>query len=178
MSFANPYIDDSPFGRVTIGGVDVPGSIQKVNGAIAKQEWAFQKGTSGNFAVSIWRGALLAEEIEITSRITNGAQYAAAIAFIKVLMPKRGKKVPSFSLVNPDANAVGINRCAVRECSAPVEEAPGKKVYLFTVKICEYNPSKKAPAGQADPAKPPDEPKPADAQEEELQQLLNKARGP
>jgi len=200
----NPFRDAGPFGRIEIGGVEVPGIIQSVGEYVAKQEWNFQKAggggaaanqanpdpangadaqaaatavqTSGSFGVSVWRGALLVEEAEIVSIITREADYDAALDFIKHVMPKRGKKPPSHSLVNPDANAVGVTRCSIREIGVPKEEKPGAGKWVFKVKICEYNPQKTAAAGKADPAKPPDEPTPKDAQEKELQELLDKAK--
>lgn len=199
----NPFRDASPFGRIEIGGVDVPGIIQSVGDYTVKQDWNFQKAsggavanqanpdpanqaaadaqgvavrTAGSFGVSVWRGALLVEEAEIVSVITNEKAYDDALDFIKVLMPKRGKKVPSHKLVNPDANAVGMTRCAVRDLATPREEKPGGGKWIFRFKICEYNPQKTAPAGAADPAKPAGEPTPKDAQEKELQELLDKAK--
>jgi len=200
----NPFRDARPFGQIEIGGVLVPGVIQSVGDYTVKQDWNFQKAsgggstatsanpdpangpaattatttvqTAGSFGVSVWRGALLVEEVEITSVITTEQAYDDAIDFIAVLMPKRGRKVPSHSLVNPDANAVGVTRCAVRELAVPKEDKPGSGKYVFKFKICEYNPQKQAAAGKADPAKPGTEPKPADAGEAELQRLLNKAK--
>jgi hypothetical protein len=133
--------------------------------------------TAGSFGVSVWRGALLAEEIEIVSDVSREEHYDAALDFIFVVMPKRGKKPPSLSLVNPDANIIGITRCAIREIGPPMEDPPGSGKRLFKFKICEYNPQKTAAAGKADPAKPGADPKPADAQEAELQKALDKARG-
>lgn len=196
----NPYRDAGPYGQVEIGGVLVPGILQSINGCVAKMDWAFQKGgggggvngaqpgegvkaapvasgqQAGNFAVSVWKGALLVEEIEIVSDVSRADDYDGAIDFIKVVMPDRKRKPPSLSLVNPDANIIGITRCAIREIGAPAEESPGSGKRLLKFKICEYNPQKTAPAGKADPAKPPNDPKPADAAEAELQRLLNKAR--
>ncbi len=131
---------------------------------------------AGSFGVSVWRGALLVEEIEIISDVSREADYDLAIEFVSVLMPKRGKKPPSLSLVNPDANLIGVTRCAVREIGPPMEETPGTGKRLLKFKICEYNPQKTAAAGKADPAKPGAEPKPADAQEAELQKALQKAQ--
>lgn len=200
----NPYRDAGPFGIVEIGGVVVPGILQSINGCVAKQDWNFQKAgggggaanqanpdpanaaaaaatasaaqTAGSFGISVWRGALLAEEIEVISDVSRERHWDDMLDFILVLMPKRGKKVPSHSLVNPYANIVGISRCAVRELSVPLEEKIGGGQRFFRFKICEYNPKKTAPAGAADPAKPGQEPKPQDAADKELQNLLDKAR--
>lgn len=196
----NPYRDAGPFGIVEIGGVVVPGILQSISGCVAKQEWNFQKAgggggvnsaqpgegvqaapvasgnVAGSFAISVWRGALLAEEIEIVSDVSREEDYDAAIDFIAVMMPRRGRKPPSHSLVNPEANAVGITRCAIREIGAPVEETPGSGKRTFKFKICEYKPQKTAPAGKADPAKPSQDPKPADAAEVELNKALDAAR--
>jgi hypothetical protein len=203
----NPARDAGPFGIIEIGGVPVPGIIQSIAGIDVEQEWNFQKAggggpaaneanpdpqngpaakatvnSAGSFAVSVWRGAKLAEEIAIESVVSSSdarifaERYDAAIDFIKVVMPKRGRKPPSLTLVNPSANAVGINRCAVRKIGPPTEDKPGSGRWVFKFTVCEYNPQKTAPAGQADPAKPPAEPTPADAQEQELKDLLDKAR--
>lgn len=211
----NPLVDGTPYRRVIIGGVPVPGRLQSVAGLDAEQDWNFQKSSGGNaaatsaapapaaqtgnirqvnpppaktsaatgntagsFGISVWRGAKLAETITVTTRITTPDAHDQAIAFIKHMMPKRGKKPPTFAFTYPRAHDVGIDRVSIRKISAPEEKTAGKFDYDFVVVCCEYNPQKTAPAGQADPAKPPDEPKPKDAQEAELQNLLNKAKTP
>lgn len=201
----NPYRDAGPFGVVEIGGVVVPGILQSIDGCDVKNEWNFQKAggggaaaneanadpanagttpaatgtvaqTAGSFGVSVWRGALLAEEITITTDVSRAQAWDDMLDFIQVLMPKRGKKPPSHSLVNPCANLVGIARCSLRGLAIPNEDKPGSGKRLFTFKVCEYNPKKTAAAGKADPAKPGADPKPADAGEKELKDLMDKAR--
>lgn len=201
----NPYRDAGPYGVVEIGGVPVPGILQSVNGLDVEQEWNFQKAgggganansatpdpqnganqpattttgtqTAGSFGVSVWRGAKLAETITIKVKIVNAAQYDGWYDILALVMPKRGKKVPSHAFGHPDANAVGITRVAVKKVGMPQEENPGSGLRIGTIELCEYNPKKTAPAGKADPAKPGDAPKPKDAAEEELQRLMDEAR--
>jgi hypothetical protein len=134
--------------------------------------------TAGSFGVSVWRGAKLAEQIDIVTRITTEAEYDAAKAMLALVLPKRGQKPPTLTLEHPDANEVGINRVIIRKMRMPKEKAAGTFDYEFAISFAEYNPQKTAAAGQADPAKPPDEPTAKDGQEQELQRLLNRAKEP
>lgn len=170
----NPYVEPGPFGEVFVESMRWPGTVTALDGCETAEEWAVQKGTSGNFATTVWRGAKLAESIKVTNKVYGQQGYADMCALRDFLRPKRGKKPPSKVITNPQINWGGITRVAIKTMAFPKWQDPAG-YWLFETELIEYNPSKTAPAGPADPAKPPGQPSPKDDGEAQLKKLLDEA---
>lgn len=151
MSELNPYRDSSPFGRVTIDAVLIPGVIQSLDGAEKPEEWAFQKGTSGNNATSVWKGTKLAESIKIVTALFDEASYDAYSALKLWLRPKLGTKPPSRTITSPIINSAGISKISTVNTGTPKWVRSGG-YWTAEITLAEYNPPKPAATGQAGPA--------------------------
>lgn len=147
MPALNPYIDPGPFGRCTIGGVELAGVIVSIDGAEKPEDWTFQKGTSGNNAVSIWNGTKLAEQIVLRIRLHNSGQYAQHEIVRRTLRPKIGNQPPPLAITNGVINGEGIVTVACRLAPPPKWFAVSN-YWEATVTLCEFNPSKPANAGR------------------------------
>ncbi len=170
----NPYDDPGPFGEIFVDSKQWPGTVTALDGCETAEEWAVQKGTSGNFATTVWRGAKLAESIKVTTKIYGRESYALICAFRDFLRPKRGQKPPSKTITNPQINWGGITRIGIKSMPFPKWQDPGG-YWLFEWELIEYNPAKAAPAGPSDPAKPPGQPSPKDEGESQLKKILDEA---
>jgi hypothetical protein len=168
----NPFVNAGPWGKVEIGGVRVPGIVRTIDGCNTPEEWQFQKGTNGNYAVSVWRGSKLAESIKITFALLDRESFSGYYALRRHLRPMRGKKPPSHAIVNPSINFGGITRCSIKDVGFPKWQESGG-YWLAEIELCEFNPSKTAPTGPADPAKPPKEPSAQDAAEVAAKKVLD-----
>ena len=135
---------------MTIGGVYVPGIILSIDGANKPERWVFQMGLTVSNSVSIWRGTMLAENMEIISRVYSEATYQAACRYRDTLRPKLGRKPPSLIAVNGVLNWAGITRVSTRNIF--IRPAPGLAWDVYT-QLCEFNPMKMAKVGPADPPK-------------------------
>lgn len=173
----NPFIDHAPWGQVTIGGLLLPGIIESIDGCKTPEEWTQQKGTSGNFATSVWKGSKLAEGIKIKMALYNAVTFAGIYDVRAKLRPTRGKKPPSHAVQNPQINFGGITRITVVDVGFPKWEKSGN-YWSYEIEVNEYNPSADAKTGQADPTKPADGTTPASAQAAENTFVLNQTKRP
>jgi len=180
MSRLNPFLDAGPWGSCTIGGLLLPGVIASIDGAEKPEEWAVQKGTSGNNAVTVWKGTTLAETIKILLQLATIEAFDAYYDVQAALRPKLGTKPPSLVLTNAAINFAGITRIACRNVGTP-KWVPAGGYWTGLVELIEYNPSKPAATGQATPANPgqqfgpPPPPTANEVAEAQLTQLLNEA---
>lgn len=150
----NPFVDAGPWGRIDIGDVPVPGVIKSVDGAEKPEEWSVQKGTSSNFATTVWKGTKLAEDIKIVTQMTTAAHIAGYYRLRDTLRPKLGEKPPALLIVNPTINFNKITRISHKNISPPKwQEAGG--FWNGEITIIEFNPEQPAkagtPKGGADP---------------------------
>lgn len=178
MANANPYVDAGPFGRVAVGGVQIPGVIQSIDGFRKAEDWTFQKGAGGSNAATVWKGTKLAESGTIKTALFGQASYDAHEALRLVLRPKLGTKPPSLPIENAIINGNGV--LVVVCVDAPVAtwiKAGG--YWIAEMIFAEFNPSKPASTGQAGSAQNtagPNSPKPPEtAGEKQLSQLLEEA---
>lgn len=174
MAAVNPYLDPGPFGSCTIGGVELAGVIVSIDGAEKPEDWTFQKGTSGNNAVSIWNGTKLAEQIVLTLNLYTSEQYAQHEVVRRTLRPKVGDKPPSLPVINAIINGEGIATVALRAAPPPVWVKSGG-FWQAKVTLCEFNPAKPARAGQATPAQYTQGAPPKTAAEREFERLAKEA---
>lgn len=149
----NPFIDSGPFGRVNIGGIDLPGIIDNIDGCGTPEDWNQQKGTSGNFATSTWKGSKLAEGIKIKMSLYSAFAYAGAYKVRALLRPTRGVKPPTHAINNPIVNFGGITRVTVKDIGFP-KWAKSGGYWEWEIELNEVNPSASATTGAADPSKP------------------------
>lgn len=146
----SPYAFPEYWGRMTIGGVYVPGVIQSIDGANKPERWIIQMGLTVSNSVTIWRGTALAESMEIVSRITSEQTYQDACRYRDTLRPKLGRKPPSLIAVNGVLNWAGITRVSTRNIF--ILPAGGCSWNVHTI-LVEFNPMKMAAVGPADPPK-------------------------
>lgn len=169
----NPFDTPGPWGRVAVGGVDL-GLVRSVGGANKPDEWTVQKGTSSSNATTVWKGVTLAEEIAIEIALFDATSFANYFTVRDTLRPSIGAKPPSFIITNAAINFSGITRVSVKDVETPVwVEAGG--YWKGVVKLIEFNPSKPAAAGPADPIKFRAQPSANEAAAAELQRSINDA---
>ena len=155
FSVPNPYDDPSSWGQVFIGGLLLPGVVEKIDGCEKPEQWNVQKATEKANASTVWKGTELAESMEIVMRLPTRASFAALIEVRDTLRPKIGKKPPSLSIVNPKVNWSGITRVSCRDVTSPEWNESGG-FWTSTVKLIEYNPPKPTNTGPASAAKASD----------------------
>lgn len=147
----NPYTDWRPWGKVTIGGVLIPGIVTGIEGHEKIEEWAVQKGIEVSHAVTVWRGTKLAEAIKITTNLHNAAEFAKYYLVRGALRPKLGKKPPSLGIVNAAINFSGITRVSCVNVGPP-KPAAGLS-WQAEITVIEFNPPRPVKVGPADPPK-------------------------
>lgn len=174
MATVDPFANPSAYGTGKIGGVPIPGVIADITGFEKVDEWTFQKGTSGNNAVTVWKGTKLAEEGTITVALKGTAAWNAYEAFRNVLRPKLGTKPPSLNVENAKINGNGVLVIVCK--NAPVAKWIKQGGYWSaTMSFGEFNPPAPAKAGQAGAAKPTAATPPETAGEKQLSALLEEA---
>ena len=95
----NPYDSYKEWGKVTVGGILIPGIILSIDGHEKPEEWIIQKGMEVSHAYTIWRGTKLAESIKIVTNLYNRAEFNKYHDLKTVLRPKLGSKPPSLGIV-------------------------------------------------------------------------------
>lgn len=176
MAEVNPYRNASPWGSCLIGDESVGGIIQAIDGALKPDDWTFQKGTSGNNAVSIWNGTKLAESIKITIYLFSSTQYDQYETCRRRMRPKAGEKPPSLPVVNPVINGAGVAVVAHRSSTPPKWVRSGG-YWIGEIEVCEFNPAAPAKAGQAGGAQYQQGSQPKEtAAERQLRELAEEAR--
>lgn len=169
----NPFIDPSPWGKVEVGGFELP-FVLSVDGAERPEEWSFQKGTASSGATSVWKGTKLAEAIKILVGATKIAHFEGLYTLRDTLRPKLGSKPPSLTIVSPVINFNGITRVASALIGQPKHVKPGN-YWTLEITLCEYNPSKPTNAGPAGAAKTKGAPDPNADLKAQVQKALDKA---
>jgi hypothetical protein len=147
----NPYDSFKEWGRITVGGVLIPGVITSIDGHEKPEEWIIQKGIEVSHAVTVWRGTKLAESIKIVTNLYNRAEFDKYYDVAIALRPKLGRKPPSLGIVNAAINFSGITRVSVR-LPGPPKPAPGLS-WTAEIDLIEFNPPRLAKVGPADPPK-------------------------
>ncbi len=137
---------------VKLSGSDIPGSVVSIKGAERGFEWDVQKGTGSSGASTIFKGAKIAEKIEIVVKYVSQEELAAIVAYRAYIAPaKIGGKPPTFNVDNSLINFNGITRISVANIGQPeVTAGLGRTVALTFI---EYQPPAPAKTGPADPAK-------------------------
>lgn len=149
----NPFLDRKPWGKVTIGNLELPGIVESIDGAERPEVWAIQMGISVSGAVTVWRGTSLAEEIKILLKLHNAAAFDAYYDVRDKLRPKIGKKPPAHNIVNAAINFSGITQIACRNVGAPKWVAQGG-YWTGLVTLVQYGKPRPVVAGTVEPPKP------------------------
>jgi hypothetical protein len=149
-SAANPFLGAS-WGKITIGGVLVPGAVKDIDGAVCPEVWVVQKGISVSGGVTIWRGRQIAENIKITVTLPNAEAFANYLALDGILRPSQAgtKQPPAMQIVNPALNFARITRVSCRYV-APPKEISGL-AWSGEISLIQYRPQKLAKVGPEDP---------------------------
>ncbi len=145
----NPYNSAKEWGRVSIGGFQIPGVILDIDGADKPEKWLVQMGIQVSNAFSVWRGTQLAETIVITTNLPNAKAIAAYWDLKAKLRPSLGKRPPTFQITNAIFQFAGITRVSCRTVEPPKKS--GGLSWIGKINLIEYNPQKLAPIGPADP---------------------------
>jgi hypothetical protein len=137
---------------VKLSGSTMPGSVISIKGAERGFEWDVQKGTASSGAATIFKGAKIAEKIEIVTKIVSQEEADSIDAFRAYIAPaKIGGKPPTFTIENSLVNFNKIGRVSISIIGQP-EVTPGLgRTVAWT--FIEYQPPAPAKTGPADPAK-------------------------
>jgi len=137
---------------VKLSGSDIPGSVVSIKGAERGFEWDVQKGTGSSGAATVFKGAKIAEKIEIVVKYTTLEEETALKAYRAYIAPaKIGGKPPTFNIENPLINFNKIEKVSVSIVGQPeVTAGLGRTIALTFI---EYQPPVPAKTGPADPAK-------------------------
>jgi hypothetical protein len=159
----NVYLFPDAFGFITTGGIVWPGVVWEIKGASRKQDWAFQKSTSGNGYIATWKGQKAAESIKITIKVFDWISFAGLYGLKRALLPIPGQKPPSLDIQNGWINFNEITQIALVEFGQPEWDRADNSGSVV-VELCEYDPTTAAMTGPATPASPdnpsPDNPSP------------------
>lgn len=137
---------------VKLSGADMPGAVVSIKGANREFDWNVQKGTGSSGASTIFKGAKIAEKIEIVTKYTTQEELDAIVAHRAYIAPaKIGGKPPTFTIENSLINFNKIERVSISIIGQP-EITPGLG-RTVTWTFIEYQPSAPAKTGPADPAK-------------------------
>ncbi len=146
----NPYKDRGPWGKVIIGGLELPGVVRSVDGAERPEVWAVQMGVSVSGAVTVWRGTSLAEEIKILLALQNDSAFDRYYDVRDTLRPKIGKKPPAHAIVNAGINFSGITRVSCRNVGMPKWSEQGG-YWTGLVTVIQFMPPRPVVAGTVEP---------------------------
>lgn len=146
----NPYRDSGPWGLITIGGMDLPGVVESVDGADKPEEWNVQKPSDKSGASSVWKGTQVADGIEIILALVTSAQFDRYWDVAAHLRPKIGDKPPTHKIENPIINFAGIVEVSCILTGSPkwVGET-GKGFWRVKIRLVEVRPPKPANTGTA-----------------------------
>lgn len=170
MSILSPYEDLSAWNVVKVGGTPLPGVLISINGIKRVYEWVIQKGLGLAGAATIFRGSLLTDDITIVCKLTDKDEFKACHSFDGAITPKKGQKPTAFDIQNAAFQWVQINKVAFKERPAPAYSGAGG--WQVEYKLIEYAKAIKIAVGPADPAKVDGPPKPKDAAEAAIQDIL------
>jgi hypothetical protein len=152
------------FGKRPGGVVRVPGVIESIDGHDVKEMWIVQKAQNSSFAVTIWRGRLLNEEIPVVVRLVDSAAFDAYESMRDRMQPKPPKNadtiaqlggalgsVQIWNVVNGALNFAKINRVGVRSIGTP--RAQRDLSWQATINLIQYRPRIVSKVGPPDPPK-------------------------
>lgn len=169
----NPFRDPGPWGVLSIGGWIVPARLISVDGIERPHEWAVQKGTGTSGATTVWRGIKVCEGSKTLFEATDETTFDAFYEFRDRIEPPKGKKPPTFAVINPFFNFCRVDRISLKTMGSP--KVTPTLSYQLEVQWIEYRPSQPAKVGPQDPALPPATPSPLDAAEKQFADLIAKA---
>jgi hypothetical protein len=172
----NPFDFPDEWGEMLLEGWAVPGLLIKIDGCKRPYEWAVQKGTGTGGATTVFRGEKVAESIKTTHSAPTKEHFNGLYELRAKIVPTKGKKPPTFNVSNPIFQFVGIDRIALKELGSPTPT--GGAGWELEVEWIEYRPSAKAATGKADPAKPPEDPKPKDQIDRDIDEVSKEVAKP
>lgn len=175
MPGRNPY-RDAGADVILLGDYQVPGYVIEIKDADREYEWAVQKGSGTDGAITVFRGAKICEAFVVTLSAPDEDSFDSLYELRDQIMPSPGQKPPTFRIDNLVINFVKIFRVALKKLSQPKWDKKSGE-WTLEVTFIEDNPSKPTKAGPADPAKPddPEQPTQQDAQQKEIDDLMKKA---
>lgn len=133
---------------VKLGGALMPGLVQSIKGANRKFVWDKQKGTASSGATIVYKGADLAEAIEVVVAAPTDAMQRACKDWRKYIAPvKIGGKPPTFLVDNVLIEFNEITRVSIAEIVQPDVAKDGNMMFVW--KLVEYNPPTPAKTGPA-----------------------------
>ncbi len=136
---------------VKLGGILLPGIVQTIKGANRKFIWEKQKGTASSGATIIFKGADIAESIEVMAYAPTLAMQEASKKWRAYIAPaKIGGKPPTFAIENVLIEFNGIARVSIAEIAQP--EVMKDQNAVFVWRFTEYLPPAPAKTGPAEPA--------------------------
>jgi len=134
---------------IKLSGNPMPGKAISITGADREWEWVVQKPLGSSGAITVYRGAKLAEGIEVVIEAVTDAEYEANETARKTIAPKKGAKPPTFAIDNVIINFNEITRVSLKKISQP--QITATLSWLFTWTFIEYNPPAPVTVGPADP---------------------------
>lgn len=143
----NPYVDHGPWGRITIGGLRIPGIVLSIDGAKKPAEWTTQKATARSNGTTIFKGIKNAETITIVTALHDLESFAAYYEVRDALRPP-SVKPPSHMIENAAINFSRITRVSTIDVEPPTWVKQGG-YWSGTVVLVEFNPEKPANTGPA-----------------------------
>lgn len=166
----SPFTHPDEWGTVKLAGVPIPGIVVSVDGVKRPYEWAVQRALGQSGAVTIYRGENVADKIVIVSVLPDDETFSAAEDFNKYITPKKGQRPAAFDIEHPAFAYVGILKVSLQVRPAPKDEGKGK--WTMTYELLEYRKPVPVPVGPADPAKIDGPPKPKDAIEQAIVDIV------
>jgi hypothetical protein len=149
--------------------IDVPGFVEDINGCDREALWLIQKAPNTNYAVTVFRGWLLCEDIPIRIRLPDRQSVDDYMQAARVLSTQFAKGASPdgfspaatvFNITSPPLNFAGITRVGIRMCGTP-RVAPGLS-WTAIIRLVEYRPPRKVRVG------PPDPPRQGETRNEKL----------
>lgn len=134
---------------VKLSGTQMPGRAISISDADREWEWVVQKPLGSSGAITIYRGAKLAEGIAIVFEAVTDAEYLAHVTARKTIAPKKGQKPPTFKIDNVVINFNEITRVSLKRISQP--QITPTLSWLFTWTFIEYSPPAPVAVGPAEP---------------------------
>lgn len=179
----------SDMSRFVVGALPVPGVLQSVSSPVREINWHVQQGVAGLGAATIYRGRKLIESLKVKTMLLKPggtrAEYDAVVAewmaFMRAIDPRPTLAPPAWDIDYPTLRVLypPMGRAAHKTNSVePWKEGPPVVAYNAVLELIEYRPLKLAKPGPPDPAQidSRDIP-PRDAEERELSELMEKAKG-
>lgn len=181
------YSDD--MSRFVVGAIAVPGILQTVELPEREIIWNVQQGVAGIGAYTIFRGIKIIETVKVTTLLVKAgaprSEWDQAVAewmsFLRTIHPSPTLKPPAWDVDYPAFRFLWPPLARMSHKANKIDQwkpGPPATAYTATLTLIEYKPLKLAKPGPPDPAQidSRDIP-PRDAEERELAELLEKAKG-